>query len=136
MLSDKRVHEALVGSLDLSISGQAKEALRLMEEVITEAMKEGDDSSAFLLIDHAAILTGKGRDRSVLKHYYEQYLISCPEHPRALYGLADVAMEGGQTEIAKQYAKRCHRAILLSHDEKIKRDLLDLVLERWPEVAE
>jgi hypothetical protein len=45
-------------------------------------------------------------------------------------------MEDGQTEIAKQYAKRCHQAILRSDDEKIKKDLLDLVLQRWPELAE
>ena len=136
MLSDKRVHDALVHSLQLSTSGQAQEALQLIDGVITEAINEGDDSSAFLLIDQAALLTNVGRDRSILKHYYEKYLTFSPDHPRALYGLADVAMGEGQTEIAKQYAKKCHGAILRSHDEKIKRDLLDLVLERWPEVAE
>ena len=135
-MKDKRVHDALVGSLDLWQAGHQQEALRLMDEVITEAIKEGDDSSAFLFIDHAAMLSPNGgRDRSILKHYYEQYLTSRPEHPRALYGLADIAIEDGQTEIAKQYAKRCYEAILQSNDHKIKRDLLDLVLERWPEVA-
>jgi hypothetical protein len=118
MLSDRRVHDALVGSLDLSKSGQDQEALQLIDDVISEAINEGDDLSAFLLIDHAALLTHVGRDRSILKHYYEKYLTSSPEHPRALYGLADVAMEEGQT------------------DDKIKGDLLDLVLERWPEAAE
>jgi hypothetical protein len=136
-VKDEREHNALMDSLRLAMSGQHQEALRLMDEVIAEAIQEGDDSSAFVLIDHAALLGPHvGRDRSILKHYYEQYLTSSPEHPRALYGLADVAMDEGQTEIARQYAKRCHRAILLSHDEKIRRDLLDLVLERWPEVAE
>ncbi len=106
-----------------------------MDEVIAEAITEGDYSSLVVLIDHAALLNGVKRDLSVVKRYFEQYLTHNPENPRALYWLADVAMEEGQTEIAKRYAKRCHQAILRSHDEKIKRDLLDLVLERWPEVA-
>jgi thioredoxin-like negative regulator of GroEL len=121
-------------SLRLSTSGQQQEALQLMDEVIAEAIEEADDSSLYLLIDHAALLNG--RDRFVVKHYCEQYLASSPENPRALYRLADVAMEDGQPEIAKQYAKRCHRAILRSDDEKVRRDLLDLVLERWPELAQ
>ena len=107
-----------------------------MDEVITEAMKEGDDLTLFTLIDHAALLNGMGRDRFVVKRYCEQYLAHSSENPRALYGLADVAMEDGQTDLAKQYAKRCLQAILRSKDAKIKQDLLDLVLERWPEAAE
>jgi hypothetical protein len=51
------------------------------------------------------------------------------------YELADDAMKDGKTEIAKQYAKRCHQAILHSDNHKIKSDLLDLVLERWPEIS-
>ncbi len=122
-------------SLRLSMSGQQKEALRLMDEVIAEAITEGDYSSLLVLIDHAGLLNGVKRDLSVVKRYFEQYLTHSSENPRALYWLADVAMEEGQTEIAKRYAKRCHQAILRSDDQKIKRDLLDLVLERWPEVA-
>jgi hypothetical protein len=135
-VKDEREHNAIMDSLRLSKSGQHQEALRLMDEVIAEAIEEGDYLSLYILIDHAALLNGKGRDRSVVKHHYEQYLASSPENPRALYGLADVAMEEGQPEIAKQYAKRCYHAILRSDDEKVKRDLLDLVLERWPELAQ
>jgi hypothetical protein len=135
-VKDERLHNALLGSLELSSSGQHQEALRLMDEVIAEAVKEGDDLSVLVLIDHAALLNGVKRDLSLLKHYYEQFLTYSPENPRALYELADVAMEEGQIEIARQYAKKCHQAILQSDDNKIKQDLLDLVLERWPELAE
>jgi hypothetical protein len=135
-VNQKRAHDALLGSLKLSISGQHEDALRLMDDVITEAIREREDSWVFLFINHAAILNQSGfPDRSLLKHYYEQYLTNSPDHPRALYGLADVAMKDGQTETAKQYAKRCHEAILQSDDAKVKKDLLDLVLERWPELA-
>jgi hypothetical protein len=132
----ERERNAIFGSLDLWRSGHQQEALRLMDEVIAEAIREGDHFGVFILIGHAALLNGAKRDLSLVKRYYEQYLTHSPENPRALYGLADVAMEDGQTEIAKQYAKRCHRAILQSDDDKIKQDLLDLVIERWPEISE
>lgn len=135
-MKDERLHNALIGSMKLSASGKQKEAFRLMDEVIFEAMEERDELTALLLIDHAALLNGSGRDRSLAKHYYEQFLRRSPDNPRVLYQLADVAMEEGQTEVAKQYAKRCHQAILQSNNEKIKQDLLDLVLQRWPERAE
>ena len=71
-----------------------------------------------------------------MKHYYDKVLTCSPEDPRVLYESADVAMRDGQIEIAMEYAKRCHQAILKSDRYKIRRDLLDLVLERWPELAE
>jgi Tfp pilus assembly protein PilF len=107
-VKDERLHNALIGSLKLSGLGQYQEALRLMDEVIAEAIKEGDELTALVLIDHAALLNGVKRDRSLAKHYYEQFLTHSPESPRVLYELADAAMEDGQIEVAKQYAKRCH----------------------------
>jgi hypothetical protein len=72
----------------------------------------------------------------LLSTHYEQYLTYSADNPRALYGLADVAMQEGEIEVAKQYARRCYRVLLKSADELAKKDLLDLVLERWPEVSE
>ena len=133
-MEKERIKDAVLGSLKLSMSGHHEEALRLMDDVIAEAIKDGEDSWVFILIDHAAILNQSGfRDHSLSKRYYEEYLTHSSENPRALYRLADLAMKDGQTEIAKQYAERCHQAILRSDDDKIKRELLDLVLERWPD---
>jgi hypothetical protein len=134
-VKDERLHNALVDSSKLSGSGQQEAALRLMDEVIAETIREGDELTALVVIDHTAILNGAGRDRSLAKQYYDQFLTANPESPRVLYELANDAMENGQPEIAKQYAKRCHQAILRSDNDKIKKDLLDLVLERWPELA-
>ena|SRR5579862_2330828 len=135
-MNNERLHNALIDSLNLSGSGQHQEARRLMEDIIAEAIKEGDELTALVVIDHTAMLNSDGRDRSLAKHYYEQFLTSSPDSTRMLYESANAAMEDGQIEIAKQYAKRCHQAVLRSDDKKIKRDLLDLVLERWPEVAD
>jgi hypothetical protein len=132
-VKDERLHNALLDSLRLSASGQHQEALRLMDELISEASREGDELTALVLIDHASLLNVEKPDRSFAKYHYVQFLTHRPESPRVLYELADAAMEDGQLEAAKQYAKRCHQAILRSDNMKIKKDLLDLVLERWPE---
>lgn len=135
-MEDERLHNALLGSLRLSGSGRHQEALRLMDKLITETIEEGDGLTALVLIRHAALLNGGGVDRSLVKLYCQQFLTYNPENPRVLYESADVAMEEGQIEIAKLYAKRCHQAILKSDDAKLKKDLLNLVLERWPEIAD
>jgi Tfp pilus assembly protein PilF len=89
-----------------------------MDEVITEAIREGEESWTFVFIRHAAILNASGQpDRSLLKHYYERYLTYRPENPRALFGLADVTEKDGQTYLAMQYFKRCRQALSLTQDE-------------------
>ncbi len=136
-MEKERMQDAVLGSLKLSMAGRHQEALRLMDDLIAEAIKEGEELWLFTFIDHAAILNASGvPDHSLLRHYYEQYLTYSPENPRALYGLADVAMKDGQTDIAKQYAKRCHQALVQSKDEIAKKNLLDLVLDRWPQLPE
>ena len=56
---------AVLGSLKLSNSGKHQEALQLMDEIIAEAMREGEELWAFTFIDHAALLNGVKRDGSL-----------------------------------------------------------------------
>ena len=117
-VKDERAKNAVLGSLKLSTEGHHQEALRLMDDVITEAIREGEESWAFVFIRHAAILNASGQpDHSLLKRYYEWYLTHSPENPRALFGLADVTERDGQTYLAMQYFKRCLQALLLTQDE-------------------
>lgn len=133
-MEHERIQRALLGSLRHSMSGHHKEGLEIMDDLIAEAIMEGEEPWVFIFINHASVLNASGvPDQLLLKHYYNKYLAHSPENPRALYGLADVAMKEDENEIAEQYAKRCHRAILQSNDAKVKKDLLDLVLERWPQ---
>jgi hypothetical protein len=134
----ERLKHAIAGSLKLSNEGHNREALQLIDDVISEAMTEGEELWAFTLMRHADILNTAGGQprRSLLKHYYQKYLNYRPDNPRALYGLADVAMEEGEIEVAKQYARRCHRSLSRTTDEVAKKDLFDLVLERWPELSD
>ena len=132
---EERIKDAVLGCLNLLKSGHHEEAVRQMDDLVAEVIKEDEESSwVCVFINQAAILNARGGPHhSLLKRYYEQYLTHSPENPRALYGLADVAMTEGQFDLAEQYAKRCHRSISLSKDARVKKDLLDLVLERWPQ---
>ena len=88
------------------------------------------------LCHHAAIVSRFTKNFASAQHYYEESLAADPENARALYGLATVALDQGQLEIAKQYATRCRTATLWSDDEILKQGLLDLLVKHWPDIAE
>jgi hypothetical protein len=69
-----------------------------------------------------------------VKHYYQVSLEFIPENPRALSGLADVAKEQGEFELAKQYAARCYKA-LIEGDDFLKSERLETLLKKWPEFS-
>ena len=130
-----RLKNAVSGSLKLWDSGEHQGALQLLDDSIAEAIEEGENSWVSALSHHAAILCGLKPDQRLVKHYYELSLTHNPENPMALYGLAKVALEGSEPQIAKEFATRCYRAILQGNDEVMKQGLLDLVLLHWPEVG-
>jgi len=130
-----QLRNAVSGRLKLWDSGEHQEALRLLDDSISKAIEERENSWVSTLSHHAAILCGFEPDRRLVKHYYELSLTHNPENPMALYGLAKVALEEGELQIAKQFATRCYRAILQGNDEVVKQGLLDLVLLHWPEVG-
>jgi len=59
---------------------------------------------------------------------------SNPENPRALVGLADVAKDQGEPELAKRYAAR-YRKALMEGDGRLKNERLELLLKKWPDVS-
>lgn len=110
-------------------------ALKLLDEAIAEAISENNVSWICTLSHHAAVISYFMGNQDLRKHYYEQSLTFSPENYRALYGLAKIAEEQGEPEIAKQYAARCYKAITEGDSEIARVGLLDLVLSHWPEVA-
>ena len=72
---------------------------------------------------------------TLVKQYYEKSLEFNPENPRALSGLADVAKEQGELELGKQYAARCYKA-LMEGDDSLKKERLETLLKKWPEVSQ
>ncbi|HWY53053.1 MAG TPA: hypothetical protein VNZ03_01230 [Terriglobales bacterium] len=122
-------------SAKLSQQGDTDEALRLLDSAITMASKENDRQWVLTLSHHAAVISNFLGNLSRVKHYYQQSLAFNPENPRALSGLADVAREEGELELAREYAARCYKA-LMEGDNFLKDARLETLLKKWPEVGQ
>jgi len=131
-----RFGDAMSNSVRLMERDEHQEALKLLDESIAEAIREYEVSWIHILCHHAAVISDFMGDLRLQKHYYEQSLAFNTENPMALCGLAKIAREQGELEIARQYAGRCHKAIVEGDDEIVKAGLLDLILMHWPELGE
>ncbi len=121
-------------SARLAQLGDNEEALRLLDDAIARAISENENRWILTLSHHAAVISHFLGNWSQVKHYYEKSLAFNPENPRALSGLADVAKEQGELELAKQYATRCYKA-LIEGDDFLKKERLETLLKKWPEVS-
>ena len=111
-----------------------REALEVVEKAVVDAIQRGESSWVLTLSHHAAVISSFVEDLQLVKHYYEQSLAFVPENPRALYGLAKVAREQGETEVARDYALRSYKALNKHNDNDVKQGLLSLLVTQWPEV--
>jgi len=127
--------DAMSSSARLTQQGNNEEALQLLDGAIARAISENENRWVLTLSHHAAVISNFLGNWSQVKHYYEKSLASNPENPRALSGLADVAKEQGELELAKQYAARCYKA-LIGGDDFLKKELLETLLQKWPEVSQ
>jgi tetratricopeptide (TPR) repeat protein len=112
-----------------------EEALRLLDGVIALAVGENEKRWVLTLSHHAANISNLLGDLSRVKQYYRKSLEFNSENPRALAGLADVAQEQGELELAKEYAARCYKA-LMEGDDFLKQERLETLLKKWPEFSQ
>jgi hypothetical protein len=131
----RRYKDAVTSSTKLSKQGDNDEALRLLDGAIVTASKENDRQWVLTLSHHAAVISNFLGNLSRVKHYYQQSLAFNPENPRALSGLADVAKQEGELELAKEYAARCYNA-LIEGDDFLKKERLETLLKKWPDVSQ
>jgi Tfp pilus assembly protein PilF len=131
-----RLRGAVNGSVELWKLGQHQKALTLLDDAIAETIEEGGHCrSISTLCHHAAILCRSSGDFISVKRYYEQSLQHGPQNPLTLYGLAQVALEQGEVNLAKHFAKRSYVATVQGSDDWAKRRLLDLIVKQWPDVG-
>ena len=137
MGEENQFRVAITNSLKFNDQGENAEALKLLDNAIAKAERDGNVSWIRTLCHHAAIVASFNENLTAAQLYYEKSLGSDPENAKALYGLAAVALDQGHPEIAEQYAKRSHTAILrLNDDDFLKQGLLDLLLKHWPNIAD
>jgi Tfp pilus assembly protein PilF len=126
--------DAITKSTKLTGEGSYDQSFKILDDAIAEASGQNNTLWMLTLCHHAAIIAKFAGDVQRERKYYEKSLSSSPENPRALFGLAKVAKDAGDLEIARSYATRCYDAILVSDDE-IMKSLTELVLKNWPDVA-
>jgi len=135
MTTNNRFKNAIASSVELEERGEHAAAMGLLDEVIAEAIKHGEIRWIRSLCHHAAIMCRFRENWASARDYYEQSLACDPENARALYGLAAVALDEGDPVTAREYAARCHTAILQTDDEILKQALLDLIAKEWPDLV-
>jgi tetratricopeptide (TPR) repeat protein len=131
-----RFKDAMANGLALVERGEHVDALKLLDEVIAEAIREHDVLWVRTLCHHAANVSRFTENWASAKRYYEQSLTSDPENARALYGLAAIALDEGDPVTARQYATRCHTSILQTDDGILKQGLVELIAKNWPDLVE
>src|SRR5271170_5422485 len=104
--------DAMSSSVRLVEQDDNEEALRLLDGAIARAISENENRWVLTLSHHAAVISNFLGNLTLVKQYYEKSLEFNPENPRALEGLADVAQEQDELELAKEYASRCYIALI------------------------
>ena len=127
--------DAMSSSARLAQQDDSEAALRLLDSAIAKAISENENRWVLTLSHHAAVISRFVGNWSQVKRYYEVSLEFNPENPRALSGLADVAKEEGELDLAKQYAARCYKA-LIEGDDFLKKEQLETLLKKWPEFSQ
>ena len=107
----------------------------MLDEMIAMAISENESKWVVTLSHHAAIISKFLGDLARVKEYYQKSLAFNPENPRALSGLADIAEQEGELELARQYAARSYRA-LMQGDALLKDAQIEMLLKKWPDLAE
>ena len=124
--------DILLKSMELSKVGRQEEAFALLDESLSEAVRENRLMWIPILCRHAAVISDSIGNLQRTKHYYEQSLGFDPHDVGSLYGLANALQRQGETQLAKQYASKCFQSI--QHSEKeLDRAVLELILKSWPE---
>jgi tetratricopeptide (TPR) repeat protein len=128
-----RYRDAITASAKLALADGDK-ALALVDDAIAVAINEKDNRWAVKLDHHAAVIAAFLGKTELVKRYYQESLTLSPENPVALYGLASVAKDQGDFGPAKEYAARCHKALIEGEDflRDARLETLEKLLKDWP----
>jgi tetratricopeptide (TPR) repeat protein len=121
--------------MELSIAGRHRDALKILDDLLLKATREGRTVWMAVLCSNAAIIADRMNDLELARKYCEKLVASNPDNALALYSLADNLYRQGHREMAKEYAIRSHQ-ICLQRLDTDHRALSDLILQRWPDIGQ
>ncbi|HEY2547653.1 MAG TPA: hypothetical protein VGI46_16395 [Candidatus Acidoferrum sp.] len=131
MAEEPQLKNAINGSIKLFESDGLPVALRLLDDAIAEFARQGLNLPVTTLCHHAAVLCSVAESLPLQRHYFELSLTHNPGNFRALYGLARVSLDEGQTDLARKYAQQSVDAIMAS-DDPLAHSWLELIDKNWP----
>ena len=131
-LEMEHMTHAVQESTRLSQNGEPQKALQLLDTARALAIRENWNRALETISRHAAIIAEASGDLARAKFYNEQALACEPENPMALYGLAKILSQQGETELARQYAAKCYEVSLRGGTD-IDRARVELLGSHWPE---
>jgi len=124
----------LARTMELWQKEQHVEALRLLDDSIAKAEQNNEPSSPVQFLRmHASLIAGSLNDLPLVKRYCEEVLLREPQNALAMYTLADALLRQGEVDLAARQAACAYALVFNSSDAK-DRDLLELLMKRWPEM--
>jgi tetratricopeptide (TPR) repeat protein len=129
----ERLKRLIYESGELSRHGENKRALRLLDDTITQAVRENNVTWVRILCRHAAVVCDHAGELDLVKQYSERILTYSPDDAMALYSLADVYLRQGRADAAKDYAAKCYQ-ICEGRGSSEDRALIELLLKQWPDL--
>jgi hypothetical protein len=120
-------------SSKLSKRGETRQALKLLDDAIADAIRENRTSWARTLSRHASVIADNLGDLDLVRRYSEQCLACDPENPATLSGLADVLRRQGEVGLAQEYALKSYR-LCMRGDTDVHRAIRESLLDAWPEL--
>jgi len=131
----EELKNAVRDSTALWKKGQGREALKLLDGLIAKAKQENLDVWVKVLALHASTLSHSVGDLDSAKRYSEQVLAYEPENALALFKVADILLQQGRADAAKEYAAKSY-ALAIASDTKEGQGLAELLTRKWPEIGE
>ena len=122
-------------SSELSKHGKDQDALKLLDNAITSAVRENHVRWVTILSRHASAIADHSGDLRLAREYRERCAAHEPDNPLTLSSLADVLHRQGENLLARQYAVKAYQ-LSIQRDTELDRGIVESLLQTWPDLAQ
>jgi len=109
MVAIDRLKNAINNSSELSVRGENRKALTLLDDEIANAVGENKSIWVCTLSRHASTIADQMGDLGLVRQYREQCLAHDPDNPLTLLSVAEVLDRQGEKASSKSYAIRAYQ---------------------------
>jgi tetratricopeptide (TPR) repeat protein len=117
----------------LARRGEKRDALKLLDDLMAQPSAEQARRIRCLTPLAVGIALSIG-DTGLARRYCETNLANNPDHPMALYAIADCLAREGDTKGAESYAARCYE-LSAARKDAVGNGTIELLQKRFPEIS-